>query len=148
MAQANTIKFGSTSILLGDGASPEVFAAPCGFTSLTMTVNIETNSVNVPDCTDPDLPAWLVSDEVSKQMVLSGQGVLDTDAMQTWDAWLLAGGEKNVRWFRDLTGANGGGYFEAPALLTTYEESGERGQRYSVSIGLTLNGQPSFTAAA
>lgn len=146
MAQANTIKFGSTSILLGDGATVETFAAPCGFTSLSMTVNIETNSVNVPDCADPDLPAWLQSDEVSKQMVLSGSGVLDTAAMQIWDAWVLAGGEKNVRWFRNIDGADGGGYFQAPGILTQYEETGERGQRYTVNIGVTLNGKPAFTA--
>lgn len=148
MAQAKTLRFGQQSILIGDGADPEVFAAPCGFTSLTLTVNIETATTNVPDCTDPELPAWLISDEVSKQMVVGGQGVLDTDAMQVWREWLLEGGERNVRWSTDGTGANGGGYFEAPGILTTFEETGERGQRWNQNIAITLNGKPEFTAAA
>lgn len=148
MAQAKTIRFAGQLLMLGDGATPtEVFAAPCGFTSLNLTVNIETNSTNVPDCGDPDLPAWLESDEVSKQMVVGGSGVIDTDAMQIWREWLLAGGEKNVRWFTTGTAANGGGYWQAPGILSTYEETGERGQRWQVNIGVTLNGRPTWTDA-
>lgn len=148
MALAKTLRFAQQSLLLSDGETPAVFSAPCGFTTLNLTVNIETNTTNVPDCEDPDLPAWLVSDEVSKQMVLGGNGVLDTDAMQTWRDWLLEGGEKDVRWMTDGTAVNGGGYFQAPGILTTYEETGERGQRWQVNVGITLNGKPSFTAAA
>lgn len=146
MAQATTIKFGSTTLLLGDGATAETFTAPCGLTSLTMTINTETNSVNVPDCDDPDLASWLESDEVSKQMQLSGTGVLAQEAVPTWDEWWLNGGEKNVRWFRSISSANGGGYYQAPAILSNYEESGERGSRYQVNITITVNGKPTFTA--
>lgn len=148
MAQAKSLKFAQQSVLLGDGATPtEVFSAPCGFTELTMTVNIETNTTNVPDCADPDLPAWLASDEVSKQMTISGNGILDTDAMQEWRDWLMTGGEKNVRWMTAGAAADGGGYFQAPAIMSAYEETGARGQRWSLSATLTLNGKPTFTAA-
>jgi hypothetical protein len=149
MAQAKTLKFNDQLMLIGDGAEPdEGFDAPCGFESLNMTVNIETNTTNVPDCDDPDLPAWLQSDEVSKQMVLSGEGVLDVNANMMWRAWLMAGGEKNVRWLTKGNAANGGGYFEAPGLLTTYEEVGQRGNRWNQNIGVTLNGKPVWTPAA
>lgn len=149
MAQAKTIKFGKCMIMLGDGGSSEAFTAPCGFSELTMTVNIESNTVNIPDCDDPDLAAWLATDIVSQQMTLQGSGVLDSDAMQTWQGWWLTDGaaEKNVRWFRDLTAGEGGGYFEAPGVLTSYEESGSRGSRWQNSVGLALNGKPVFTAA-
>lgn len=148
MAQAKSLRFAQQAMLLGDGADPELFTAPCGFETLTLTVNIETNTTNVPDCDDPDLPAWLQSDEVSKQMVLGGEGVLDTDAMQVWRDWLLEGGERNVRWLTEGSAANGGGYFEAPAILTTYEENGQRGQRWRINAGVTLNGKPEFTPAS
>lgn len=150
MAQAKTIRFGNCMILLGDGAEPEVFTAPCGFSELTMTVNIETNTVNIPDCDDPDLPAWIATDVVSHQMTVQGSGVIDTDAMQMWQDWWFgseAGAEKNVRWFRDLTGANGGGYFQGPATLTAYEETGSRGQRWQMSAAIAFNGKPTFNAA-
>lgn len=146
MALAKTLRFAQQLLMLGDGATPtEAFEAPCGLTALNLTVNIETNTVNVPDCDDPDLPAWLVSDEVSKQMVVGGQGVLDTDAMQIYRDWLMDGGEKNIRWFTDGTAGNGGGYWQAPALMTTYEETGERGQRWNVNVGFTMNGAPTWT---
>lgn len=148
MAQAKSIRFAGQLLMLGDGKTPEVFTAPCGFTSLNLTVNIETNSTNVPDCTDPDLPSWLESDEVSKQMQIGGNGVLDRDSMKIWRDWLMAGGERNVRWFTAGTLAENGGYWEAPAILSTYEETGERGQRWQINIGLTLNGKPVWTPAA
>lgn len=149
MAQAKTLKFNQQLMMLGDGAEPDQgFDAPCGFESLNMTVNIETNTTSIPDCDDPDLPAWLASDEVSKQMVLSGEGVLDTTANQMWRTWLLEGGEKDVRWLTKGLAANGGGYYEAPGLLTTYEEIGQRGNRWRQNIGITLNGKPEWTPAA
>lgn len=146
MAQAKTIKFGNQTIVIGNGATPEVFISPCGLTSLTMTINVETNDVNVPDCSDPNLPSWLISDIVSQQMEISGDGVMDTDSMQVWRNWWMNGGEKNVRWITLGTGANGGGYYSAPAVLVTYEETGERGTRWNNSISLKLNGKPTFTA--
>lgn len=148
MAQAKTLKFNQQLMMIGDGAEPtQGFEAPCGFESLNMTVNIETNTTNIPDCDDPDLPSWLASDEVSKQMVLSGEGVLDTDANKMWREWLLAGGEKDVRWLTKGSAANGGGFFEAPGILTTYEEVGQRGNRWTQNIGITLNGKPTWTPA-
>ena len=149
MAQAKTLKFNDQLMLIGNGATPtEVFTAPCGFESLNMTVNIEVNTTNVPDCDDPDLPAWLQSDEVSKQMVLSGEGVLDTTANKMWRDWLLEGGERNVRWLTKGTAANGGGHFQGPGILTTYEEVGQRGNRWNQNIAVTLNGKPFWTPAA
>lgn len=147
MAQAKTLPFGAQTILIGDGADPEVFAPFCGFTALNMVVNIESNTTNIPDCDDPDLPAWLGIDEVSKQMVLGGNGVLDTDAVQIEEDWILQGGKRNVRWLRSGTAGNGGGYFQAPGLLTTYEQTGERGQRWQRQVGITLDGAPTFTPA-
>lgn len=148
MAQAKTLKFNEQLLMLGDGETPtEGFAAPCGFESLNMTVNIETSTTNIPDCDDPDLPAWLASDEVSKQMVLSGEGVLDRDANILWRGWLLEGGERTIRWVTKGTSAQGGGYYEAPAILSTYEEVGQRGNRWRQNIGLTVNGKPTWTPA-
>lgn len=148
MAQARTLRFSEQALLLGDGAVPEVFTAPCGFTTLAMSVAIETNTTNVPDCADPDLPAWLVSDEVSKQMSLTGDGVLDVDAQIVWREWLLDGGERNVRWLTDGANSEANGYFEAPGILTTFEQNGTRGERWSFNVGITLNGRPEWTDLA
>ena len=52
-----------------------------------------------------------------------------------------------MRWFTTGSAANGGGYWQAPGILSTYEETGERGQRWNVNVGVTLNGKPVWTDA-
>lgn len=148
MAQATTIKFGQQALLLGNGATPEVFATPCGITSLTKTTNVETNTVNIPDCDDPDLASFLGIDEISRQIVLSFGGVLATESLLTWQTWDLAGGYKTVRWFRNLTAPNGGGYLEGSVLLTAFEEAAEAKQRYQITGTMTFDGKPTWTPAA
>lgn len=145
MAQATTLKFGKQAILIGDGESPEVFSAPCGFTQLTRTLNVNTNDVNIPDCNDPDLASWLATDEESRQMIVSGQGVVAEEALTVWDDWFLTGGERNCRWSRTTVSATLNGYFAGPAILTAYEEQGQRGQRWNVSVTLAFNGAPTWT---
>jgi hypothetical protein len=152
MAQADTIRFGKAFILLSNMVLPTpTFTAPCGFESLALNINIATSDVNIPDCDDPDLAAWLATDVVSKQMSLTGSGVLDTGAMQVWQDWWLNDlpePEVDVRFFRDLSQAKGGGYFQAPGVLTSYGESGQRGQRWQNSVTINLNGKPVWVPAA
>lgn len=148
MATAATLKFGSITLLLGDGATSEAFAAPCAVENLTKTTNVQTESNNIPDCADPDAPGWLVDDEVSKQITLSGDGFLDTAGINTWRVWDLAGGDKNVRWNTAGAAGAGGGYYTAPAKLTSFEEQGARGRRWRVSFTLALQGLPVLTPAA
>ncbi|MFZ2869845.1 phage tail tube protein [Zavarzinia sp.] len=148
MAQAVSIKFGLIALMLGDGATPtEVFEAPCGVTSLTVTTNVETNTTNIPDCEDPDLASWLAIDEISRQKQVSGGGLLAQASADTWNEWDLAGGYKNVRVYTNLSAANGGGYLVGPALLTAYEQSGERGQRWQNSFTITFDGKPTWVPA-
>lgn len=150
MAQAASIKFGKAMILLSDMGSPAVFSAPCGVESLTLNVTVNTNDTNIPDCADPDLPSWLVSDIVSKRMSLDFEGMLDQQAMQVWQDWWLndePSDEVDVRFFRDLTSGQGGGYFQAPAILAPYSETATRGNRWRNSGTLLLQGKPTFTAA-
>lgn len=150
MAQARTIRFGEASILLGDGATPtEVFTAICGFTQLNQNMQINTEDTEVPDCDDPDAMVWVETDVRSQQMQLQGQGVLDRGALVIWEGWLLdeAGQPKNVRWLWDLPSADGGGYYQAPGILTAFEVTGQRGQKYNINVTITLSGKPTFTPA-
>jgi len=88
MAVATTIKGGKVRVLLGDGASPEVFAAPCGFTSRSITLSKALNDFQLPDCDDPDKVDWLGRDAASLSMTVGGEGVLASESVETWlDAW-------------------------------------------------------------
>jgi hypothetical protein len=148
MAQARTIRFGEGAILLGDGAGPEVFSAICGFTELTQTMQINTEDTEVPDCDDPDAMTWVETEVRSQQMQLSGQGVLDKAALVKWNLWAAgadAGKAKNVRWLWDLVAADGGGYYQGPGILSSFEVTGQRGQKYNVSVTIAISGKPAFT---
>lgn len=88
MAQATTTKGGKVRVLLGNDANPIVYAAPCGFTSKSLTFNKGLEETQVPDCDDPDKVDWIGRDAVSLSMSVSGEGVLAAESVETWlDAW-------------------------------------------------------------
>jgi hypothetical protein len=88
MADPTTVKFGKFRVLLGDGASPMVYTAPCGFTSKSLTLTKELTDVNLPDCDDPDAVAWVGRDAASLSASISGEGVLAAESIEAWlDAW-------------------------------------------------------------
>ncbi|WP_270374981.1 phage tail tube protein [Marinicauda sp. Alg238-R41] len=148
MAIATSIKFGKQAVLLGDGATSEVFTAPCGITSLTKSTNVEVSETQIPDCDDPDALSQVVIDEIARSKTLSGSGTLSTEALDTWRDWDDAGGEKNVRWFTDLSAGDGGGHYQGAGILTSFEETGERGGRWQVSFEIRISGPFPFTAAS
>lgn len=148
MAQGTPVYFSDQVILLGDGAEPEVFTAPCGITSVTKTTNKETGTVNMPDCDDPDLPGWLRIYLISNQMVLSGSGTVALESLDRWSDWDIAGDMKNVRFYRDIAAGVGGGYFVGPALLTQWEEAAEARAPYTFTFGITFDGQPTWVPKA
>lgn len=84
MAKATTIKGGKFRVLIGNDASPIAYAAPCGFTQRSITLNKNLEEVNVPDCLDPDKIDWLGRDATSLSMSISGEGVLASESVETW----------------------------------------------------------------
>lgn len=88
MAQPVTIKGGKVFVLLGNDADPIVYAAPCGFTSRTLTLTKGLEEVQIPDCDDPDKVDWVGRDATSLSMSVSGEGMMAESSIETWlDAW-------------------------------------------------------------
>lgn len=86
MAQPTTARFGKFRVMLGDGASPETFAAPCGFTSKSLVLSKNLSEVNLPDCDDPDAPSWVGRDVESLTASISGEGVMAVESAPDWMA--------------------------------------------------------------
>lgn len=87
MTQATRTKGGKVRVLL-ETDTPSVYAAPCGFTSKTVTLTKALEDQAIPDCDDPDKVDWLGRDAVSLSMSISGEGVLAQESVETWlDAW-------------------------------------------------------------
>ncbi len=146
MAQATTFRFSEFLILVGDGASPEEFSAPCGLTSRGFNRTAETNSTNVPDCADEDLPTWQQNDVVALNWSLSGEGVMADEAKDVWEAWFNSGAARNVR--ISLGPDETADVWEGRAILSTFNISGERGSRVTVSVEMTGDGQVALMASA
>jgi hypothetical protein len=139
MAKPTTIKFGKFRVKLGDGASPEVFTAPCGFTSKAFNRNKTLNEVNVPDCDDPDAPAWVERDVAALSWSVTGQGVLAGEAVMTWDDFFQSTDPRNV--LVEFEYPDGIVTYTGAAHLESFEITGEQGQRVLANITLQGDGE-------
>ena len=109
MALPTTKKFGEFLVKVGNGGSPETFAAPCGFTEKALQLSAETSDQTIPDCDNPDAAAW-TSREVTRQSAnITGNGVLAVESIATWRTWFLSAANRNVRVEFPGSGAAGGG---------------------------------------
>jgi Phage tail tube protein len=113
MAAPKTLSFADVVVSLGDGATPEVFTEPCGFTSKSFDCDAATSNAVIPDCDDPEAPAWEIAGVSSKSMVINGDGVLAKDSYEAWRLFWDGGVQQNVRvTLGDL------GYWEGPCIIT------------------------------
>lgn len=83
MTQPTTIKGGKVRVLL-DPTGGGTYAAPCGFTSKSVTISKGLEEVSLPDCADPDAVPWLGRDAVSLSISINGEGVLAYESAETW----------------------------------------------------------------
>lgn len=142
MAKPVTLAFSKLLILVGDGASPETFAAPCGLTSKGFDITATSNGIEVPDCDDPDAPAW--TDRVVKALSgsVSGAGILATESFGIWRDWALGGLAQNVR--IQLVGT-GLGYYSGSFILNKFSIKASLGDKVQVDIGMESDGEVIFT---
>lgn len=84
MATPTTARFGKLRILIGDGNSPINYTAPCGFTSKSLALSKNLTDVNLPDCDDPDAPAWVGRDVESLTASITGEGVMAAESVEVW----------------------------------------------------------------
>lgn len=137
MAQATTLKFGKFIVELDiDGTG--TYTAPCGFTTRGLTLTKDTNDVQIPDCDDPDAPAWLGRDAVSLSASISGEGVLAEESIATWLAAFdstNAVAAKVTATFASSTVTWTGNFH-----LTSFEVSAEQGSRATASVSMDSDG--------
>lgn len=151
MAKPRTLSFGSFKVYLGDGASPEVFTAPCGFTQKALTIEATVSDTTVPDCDDPEAAAWTERGVTALSATVTGSGVMAMASVETWREWMLSAASKNVRVEFDDTGANGGGYYQGPAVLQSLGHTvalGSDGNKAQLAVNIVSDGEWTWTDAA
>ena len=147
MALPTTLSFNGLLVQLGDGANPETFASPAGFTDKAYKTKIATGSTDVPDADNPDLPMWQEIESKTISAEITGSGVLALADLSMWRAWYISGAYKNIRVVISSTAANGGGYDEMQALLTDFEVTAKKGEKCAVSVTIESSGVITFVPA-
>lgn len=142
MAKPTTLPFSKLLILIGNGASPEVFAAPCGLTSKSFDISVSSNGIEVPDCTDEDAPAWTERVVKALSAGVSGSGILATESFETWQDWALGGTNKNVKIKLDTPSL---GYYEGSFILSKLSIKASLGDKVQVDVSLDSDGEVTFT---
>lgn len=143
MAQPTVLSFGKGIFFLGDGATPtEVFTKICGFNSMGLQIQKDTNDVTIPDCDDPDAPAWKATDVLNLAWSLTFEGIMAKEAEPLLWAATSRGVSTNIRQRLVGFGAGAG----TPDLQFTgkghvsHEITGQRGSKWQVKVTVTGDG--------
>lgn len=138
MAAATTIKFSKFRVLLGDGASPETFSAPCGFNQRSLNRTKELTEIEEPDCDDEDDPAWVGREVKSLSWSVAGEGVLPQESARTWEDFFNSSSSRNVR--LELIYPSESIFYEGRAHLANYTIGANRGEKVTKNIDLQGDG--------
>lgn len=138
MARPTTLRGSKLLIMLGDGADPEVFTAPCALSTKAFNRSATTNDFNVADCDDPDAPVWTERAKGALSSGITGSGTLAKESIDTWEAFFEDVDSRNIRVKIDY--AVGPRTYEGKYHLTTFNITGEQDGLMQYEIELTSDG--------
>ncbi len=143
MAKPTVISFGAGKFWLGDGDEPELFVAPCGFTQGELKIDKSLNDVTIPDCDNPDLPAWTGNDVASQSWTMSFQGVLAKESLPLYESVVFSSKAVSVRQeFKGLgTGVGTPDKRYAGKGHVTMTVTSQLGNKTTVQIDVTGDGE-------
>lgn len=138
MTAITTLRGTQLYIKVGDGATPEVFTHPCLInTQRGISFASSTNKVIVPDCDNPEDPAWSEAIKDALSATISGAGVLDNKigTITFYDAWFRDTDSRNVQvWLGTL------GHWPGAFHLTGWEVTGDRNNNAEATLTLESDG--------
>lgn len=145
MAEPDIIRGTYVSILMGDGATPEVFTPICGITARDFTHQGQTKDIATRDCADPESVPVRRLIVTSEQWDLSGSGQLNRSQLSLVDAAMLV--TKNYRFVIGEPADNMvyGGYYAGPAMLTQKKITGNDDDMAGIELTIGSDGTWAFT---
>lgn len=140
---------GSLVAIYLESATPGQFVRPCGLTQHSATFSKNMNEVDVPDCDDPDLPAWVAREVSALDFSANGSGVLAASVVQTWWDAFNSTESINARiYIGKADDTTNGYYWSGKVHVNNFEVTGNRGERAQVSVGIVSDGEMTFTKIA
>lgn len=142
--QPTTLRGSQLLIKIGDGASPELFAHPCLInTDRGIQFTSQAGDVIVPDCDNPDDPAWLEHVKDGLSVTVNGAGTLNLDDVADFDAWFRSPDPKNIQVWLGTAG-----HWGFAAHLTEFQITGTRQQKAQCTLTIVSEGiVPAYIAA-
>jgi hypothetical protein len=148
MSRVNNLRGTYITVLMGDGATPEVFTVLCGITAKSMTTQVNTSDEFNRDCAQPeDVPVReLIA--TGKQWSIRGSGQMNRDLEPMLDA--AVGHTKNFRFFiarkvGEVAPALNG-YYGGPAMITSKVLSGDDAAKAAIDLSIESDGAWAWTA--
>lgn len=138
MTQITRLRGTQLYIKVGDGGGPETFAHPCLInTKRGIQFKSSSNKIIVPDCTNPDDPAWSEAIKDALSATVNGAGVLDNvlATIQFYDGWFRSNTPKNVQIWLGTVGKWAGAFD-----LNEFAITGDRGANAEITLTLESNG--------
>lgn len=145
MAQPTVLAGTKLLILVGNGASPEVFLAPCGLTTKGIDFSASSNTTVLPDCTDPEAAAWEAKDINALSASVTGNGVMAVESFAMWNEWFQSAAPRNVQIKLDDAAL---GHWAGSFILSGLKFGGVRGNKVTVDVTMANNGAVVWVDAA
>lgn len=146
MAQPKILRGTYASLMLGDGAGPEVFTALCGFRVVNFSHVSNTQDIATRDCADPENVPVRNIIVTSAQWDLTGEGVLNRDTLPELQA---ADDGQPHNWRLVFTEPVGDlvyqGYYSGSAVMTNFTINSDEGAFVTASITLASDGEWTWT---
>lgn len=144
MTKPTTVNATKMTIWITGENSPTGYERPCGLTTRGIDFSANMNEIEVPDCDDPDAPAWVERAVKSLQAGVSGAGVLALESLDTWQTFFANGLARPCKIVIDHIDA---GYWSGDFILSRFQIQGENGDKAKVDIALSSDGEVAFTPA-
>lgn len=140
MTAPSTVR--SIYIKIGDGASPEVFTHDCTINS-ARGIQFQSNGqdVIVPDCADPEAPAWRTHYKTGLSATITGSGKADVGSVDVFDDWFRADTAKNIKIYLGTDG-----YWSGAFKLTDLQWSGDPTSGQPVEFTCTMQSHGTVAA--
>lgn len=138
-------------IQIGNGATPEVFAASATInTSRAFSQTVKTSTTELADTVNPSNAAVTARQVMSTDSKFDGKGVADAPSLLTLINWANApgAGPKNCKITFNRTGAAGGFTVTGPYILTSLSLDGNARESLNFSASFEQAGAPTITANA
>jgi hypothetical protein len=139
MARPTTIRGSKLLIKIGNGATPEVFTAPCALNAKSFNRSASTNDFNVADCDDPDAPVWTERAKEALSAGITGSGTLAQESLDLWEDFYDNQDPQNVQIVLDYE--VGPRTYQMAAFLTTLNISGNQGELAQIEVEIASHGE-------